>query len=171
MAKEPLAKRLVPGATLGHFEIAEVIGVAHDHMHQEVIGAGHVIERYDFGELLGVLAKTSDLGGLMTMQSDRNHRLEPNTNHCRIDVGVKAPERTRLLESPDALRAGRLGDPNPARDFFVGQARILLEKGHDGAICSVEHRILGHLPNTFHILLTFSVGIIVSNSYDRIMRR
>jgi hypothetical protein len=84
---------------------------------------------------------------------------------------METPERPCLLESPDALRAGRLSNPDPTGDFLVGEARILLEKSHDGAICSVEHWIRGHLPNTFHITLTFSAAIIVLNPYGRRKRR
>jgi hypothetical protein len=145
-----------------HGDIAQVVGITNDDVDEKVIGTGHVVERNYLGQVLGILTESGYLRGLMPMEPDRNHCLKPHAQNRWVDISVEPTEHSGVLETADSLGACRLGYPNPTRYLLVGQARIVLEEGHDGAICSVKSRNLSHCPNTFHILLTLSAENIVS---------
>ena len=74
------------------------------------------------------------------MEPDRNHCLEADTENRRVHIRMEPTKDACGFQPTNPLRAGRLGDPYPTGDLLVGQARIVLEEGHDGAICSVKHR-------------------------------
>ena len=146
-----------------HGDVAQMIRVAHDHMYQEVVVACHVIKGHDFEQLLGVFPEASHLSGFVTVQANGNHRLEAHPDYRWVNIGVEPAENTCMLEPAYPLRASGLGNTHSTCDFLVGQTRIVLEKRHDGAICSVEQPFCHHDPNTFQVLLTIAAGFIISN--------
>ncbi len=107
------------GGERPHGDIAEVVRIPHHHMDQEVVGSCHVIEGDNLRELLGVLAKTSYLRGLVPVQPNRNHRLQPNTDHGGINISVESAEHTCRLQPADPLRACRLSDTDPTGNLLV----------------------------------------------------
>jgi len=109
-----------------HRDVAQMVGVADHHVDEEVVVACHMVERNNLGKLLGVLPETCHLSGLVTMETNSDHRLEANSDHRWVDIGVEATEDTGVLEPADSLGAGGLGDADPAGDLLVGQTRIVL---------------------------------------------
>ena len=107
------------GGESPHGYVPEMVGVTNLHMNEEVVGSGHVIEGNDLREVLGVLTKSSYLGRLVTMEPHCDHRLQTHTAKRRIDIGVEAAKDTVLLETPDSLRARRLGNAHPSGNFLV----------------------------------------------------
>jgi hypothetical protein len=76
--------------------------------------------------LLCVCPEPGNLGGLVAVETDGDHRLQADTDDCGVDVGMETTEHSGTLETLDPLRTGRLGNTDSTGDFLVGQARILL---------------------------------------------
>jgi hypothetical protein len=87
--------------------VSQVLGIARQHMHEEVVLAGHVIHGDDLGEGERMLAKGVIVLARVLAQPDRHHGLDGIPEGRWVDVCDEAPNRPLSHQSPDALQATR----------------------------------------------------------------
>ncbi len=87
----------------GQREVAQVLGVAHGDVDEEVVGPGDVEDLYDLGQTECVRLKRLDNGARVHPDANRYHGLYPDADRCRVDVGVVAAQYAVLLKATDAL--------------------------------------------------------------------
>ena len=98
--------RFRPGGEGVDREVAQVVGIAHPDVHEEVVLASHVVRRDDLGQRLNVEAESLELIARVLPQADRDDRLEAEAESARVDVGVEAAQPTFARSSaPSPLKS------------------------------------------------------------------
>ena len=114
------------GREPAHCELAEVFGVPDDDVNEEVVGTGDVVHADHLGEGPCMESEAVDLVRCVAAQPEGDHRLEPDAEGSRVDVGVEAEEDPIFLEAAHPFRARRWSDTDDGRQLLVRPPCILL---------------------------------------------
>ena len=119
-------------------EVAQGVGVRHADVEEEVVGAGDVEDLDHLRHREGGLAERVDVRARVGADPHRHDRLEPAAEAVAVDVRVEAAQDTAGAERTDALEARRGGEADARGQLLVRDPRILLQRGHEGLVDSVE---------------------------------
>lgn len=125
----------------GQREFAQVPAVAHTDMDEEVVGAGHVIEREHFGQVAQMRVETLDQPARMLLQPHGDERLQADAHRLRRDLGVEAEQGLGLAQAADPFqrRGGR--NAHPFGEILVRQPSVLPQQAEQIEVDSVERHV------------------------------
>ena len=121
-----------------HGEIAQVVAVAHAHVHQEIVGAGHVIQAQHFRQRHQVRVDGFHLWPRMPRQPHRHHGLQADADGGRGDLGVVTQQPPGLAQASHPLERGRGRHAHAFGQVLVRDPCILPQEAQDGEVRSVK---------------------------------
>ena len=119
-------------------EVAQRIGVRDADVEQEVVGPGDVEELDHLRHRKGRLPERVDVGARVGADPHGHDRLEPAAERVAVDVRVEAAQDAAGAKGTHALEAGGGGETDALGQVLVRDPRILLQRGDEGPVDSVE---------------------------------
>lgn len=127
-------------------QLTQMFGVAGADVHQEIVFAGEVVEGQHLGAGEGVALEGVHFPARMARESHSDQSLQRDPDARRRDFGVATEQHAVALQAAHALQTGGFGQVHAARELLVADPSILLERGENRTVDSVERLGGGHHP-------------------------
>lgn len=96
-------------------QLAQVLRIAHRHVKQKVVFAGHVEGLMDFGKAQGVGSERFHGDARVPGELHGDQGLQTDAHALRLDVGMEAAKRARGVQPAHPFETGGGCDSQPLR--------------------------------------------------------
>lgn len=119
-------------------EILEMLRIAHDNMHDQIVAPRDQEGRTNLGHVDDVVHQPVDGAALVLFEADHEERFEPYAERLWVYVDVRAPDNPAIAQSLNPLMGGGCGQADLDSNFLYGQTSIVLQCPQDTDVNSVE---------------------------------
>lgn len=144
-------------------EVAQFVRIPDRHLHEEVIGAGHVKHRNGLVQGEHGLPERHHRRVGLPCQTHSDQRLKAHPQRPGVDLRVEPSNHASGHQSLHTLVTARFGEPYTRCQLLIGQPCILLQGHQNGAIDSVERFRFEQGTNFLRILTVHTTFILTSS--------
>jgi len=117
----------------------EIIDIGYDDPQQVIILTGHQVTLHDLRHVLDGFLEGAEISQVRMLEHDMHEYVAGQTELLLIEHRRITLDQAAFFENADSPQAGRLGQIDTLRQFYVADAAVLLQHPKYGAIELINH--------------------------------